>query len=88
MVINLSRKTNRNKLTDPEKTAMINKSNLLLKDDFIIYLRSLQRSEGTIVGYENDLLIFFTYIMDNLDNKDFKDITKRDTNPNNSNTDY
>jgi integrase len=77
-VINLSRKTNRNKLTDPEKTAMINKSNLLLKDDFIIYLRSLQRSEGTIVGYENDLLIFFTYIMDNLDNKDFKDITKRD----------
>lgn len=77
-MINLSRKTNRNKLTDPEKTAMINKSNLLLKDDFIIYLRSLQRSEGTIVGYENDLLILFTYIMDNLDNKDFKDITKRD----------
>lgn len=57
---------------------MINESNLLLKDDFIMYLRSLQRSEGTIVGYESDLLIFFTYILDNLNNKDFRDISKRD----------
>lgn len=77
-MIDLSRKTIRNKLTDPEKTAMINESNLLLKDDFIMYLRSLQRSEGTIVGYESDLLIFFTYILDNLNNKDFRDISKRD----------
>lgn len=77
-MVSLGRKTIKKKLTNPEKTAMINKSNLLLKDDFIIYLRSLQRSEGTIIGYDNDLLIFFTYIMDNLDNKDFKDVTKRD----------
>lgn len=74
----LGRKTIVNRITSDEKTERINKSNLLLKDDFITYMRSLRRSEGTIRGYDSDLLIFFTYILDNLDNKDFQKITKRD----------
>lgn len=67
-----------NKITSPEKTAKINKNNLRLKDDFLIYLKSVQRSPGTISGYDNDLLIVFTYIMEELGNKDFQKLSKRD----------
>lgn len=74
----MGRKTVINKLTNPEKTALINKNNIRLKDDFLMYLKSIQRSPGTIAGYNNDLLIVFTYIMEELGNKDFQDVTKRD----------
>lgn len=74
----MGRKTIMNRITSPEKTAMINKSNLRLKDDFLIYLKSIRRSAGTISGYDSDLLIIFTYILDNLDNKEFRKLTKRD----------
>lgn len=74
----MPRKTQQNSITSAEKTAMINKDNLRLKDDFLSYLRSVQRSERTISGYDNDLLIVLTYIMENLGNKDFAKLTKRD----------
>lgn len=74
----MGRKTVINKLTNSEKTALINKNNIRLKDDFLMYLKSIQRSPGTIAGYDNDLLIVFTYIMEELGNKDFQDVTKRD----------
>lgn len=74
----MGRKTKMNKITSDEKTARINKKNLRLKDDFLLYLKSVQRSPGTISGYDNDLLIVFTYVMEHLDNKDFQRITKRD----------
>ena len=74
----MPRKTKQNSITSPEKTAKINKANMRLKDDFLMYLKSLQRSDGTIAGYDNDLLIVFTYIMENLDNKDFAKLSKRD----------
>ena len=74
----MPRKTNRTKITSPEKTAQINKSNMRLKNDFLLYLKSIQRSAGTIAGYDSDLLIVFTYMLDNLDNKDFHKLTKRD----------
>lgn len=74
----LGRKTVVNRITSDEKTKLINKSNLRLKDEFLMYLRSVQRSPGTIAGYDNDLLIVFTYMLDNLDNKDFQKLTKRD----------
>lgn len=74
----MPRKTKMNSITSAEKTAKINKNNLRLKDDFLRYLKSLQRSEGTRYGYDNDLLIVFTYTMENLDNKDFQKLTKRD----------
>jgi len=74
----MPRKTIRTKITSPEKTAQINKGNMRLKDDFLLYLKSIQRSPGTIAGYDSDLLIVFTYILDNLDNKDFHKLTKRD----------
>lgn len=74
----MGRKTTMNKITSAEKTALINKNNIRLKDDFLMYLKSVQRSPGTISGYDNDLLIVFTYMLDNLDNKDFQKLTKRD----------
>lgn len=74
----MPRKTKQVKITSPEKMANINKSNLRLKDDFLLYLRSVQRSEGTISGYDSDLNIVFTYILDELGNKDFQKLTKRD----------
>lgn len=74
----MPRKMKQNSITSPEKTAKINKGNMRLKDDFLSYLRSVQRSEGTIRGYDSDLLIVMTYIMEQLDNKDFAKLSKRD----------
>ena len=74
----MPRKTKFNRITSAEKTATINKNNLRLKSDFLAYLKSLQRSEGTLKGYDNDLLIVFTYIRENLNNKDFQKLTTRD----------
>lgn len=74
----MPRKTKQNKITSPEKTALINKSNIRLKDDFLAYLAAAKKSPGTIKGYDNDLLIVFTYMLDNLGNKDFQALTKRD----------
>ena len=74
----IGRKTIMHKTTSPEKTEKINKNNLQLKDDFLLYLKSIQRSPGTIKGYDNDLLIVFTYIMEELGNKDFQKLSKRD----------
>lgn len=74
----MGRATIMNHITSPEKTARINPKNIRLKNDFLLYMRSLNRSPGTIAGYDNDLLIIFTYVLDNLDNKDFQKITKRD----------
>lgn len=74
----MPRKTKQNKITSPEKTEKINPSNLRLKNNFLDYLLSIQRSKKTIAGYDNDLLIVMTYIMEKLNNKDFVKLTKRD----------
>ena len=74
----MPRKTRQNSITSDEKTALINKSNMRLRDDFLTYLKSVQRSEKTIYGYANDLLIAMTYILDHADNKNFAKLTKRD----------
>lgn len=74
----MPRKTKMNDLTSHELVSEINPENLRLKNDFLSYLKSVQRSPGTINGYENDLDIFFVYCAKNLGNKKFVDITKRD----------
>lgn len=74
----MGRKTVINKITSAETNALINKNNIRLKEDFLSYLKSVKRSQGTINGYDNDLMIVFTYILENLDNKDFSKLTKRD----------
>ena len=74
----MGRKTKRNSITSSEKTKLINPFNMQLRDDFLAYLRSVQRSPQTINAYANDLLIIFTYILERANNKKFTDLTKRE----------
>ena len=74
----MPRKTGRNRITSPEKLKLVNEGNMRLKKDFLLYLKSVQRSPGTIEGYDSDLNIVFVYILNELGNKDFQRLTKRD----------
>ena len=74
----MSRKTIINSITSPELIAQINPDNARLKADFLEYLKSVQRSPGTIAGYGNDLDIFFVWVLQNAKNKFFVDVSKRD----------
>ena len=65
-------------LTTPEKIAGINKQNIALLNDFLDYLKSIARAETTIKNYKADLLIFFCWVEENLDNKYFVEMTKRE----------
>lgn len=65
-------------LTTPEMLEKVNPDNKQLAADFLDYLRSLKRSPGTIHGYENDLNIFFCWLLNNADNKAFEKVTKRE----------
>lgn len=49
-----------------------------MKKDFLDYLHSIQRSDGTIRGYSNDLDIVFIYMLENCGNKSFAKLTKRE----------
>ena len=73
----MGRKTRQNDLTSPELLAQINTSNARLIDDYLVYLKSIQRSENTINSYRNDLEIAMVWILQNADNKNFVDLTKR-----------
>lgn len=74
----MPRKTKMNDLTSPELVEQINPNNMQLKIEFLDYLRSGQKSEGTINGYSNDLDIFFVYNLQHLGNKDYFLTTKKD----------
>lgn len=75
----MARKTKMNHgLTSEEKLSQVNKENTQLKIDFLDYLRSIKRSPLTIRGYENDLDIFFCWVLDNCSNKPFVEISKRE----------
>lgn len=74
----MGRKTKQNKLTSPELLAQVNPENIALMNDFLVYLRSTQHSEGTIAGYKNDLEIFMVWCLQNCSNKHFTKVTKRE----------
>lgn len=67
-----------NGLTTPEKLANINPENKSLMDDFLDYLESVGRASTTIKNYRADLQIFFCWCLDNIDNKSFIHVTKRE----------
>lgn len=54
----MPRKTKQNEITSPELLSQVNPDNVRLKQDFIAYLQSVQRSPKTIAGYSNDIDIF------------------------------
>lgn len=74
----MPRKTVQNDITSAELLNQVNPKNMRLKKDFLQYLHSMQRSQKTCDAYNNDLDIFFVYLLQNCDNKFFVDMTKRD----------
>lgn len=73
----MARKTKMNSITSPDLLAQVNPQNTELLNDFLDYLRSVQRSETTIAGYENDIQIAWVWNLENNGNKFFVDWTKR-----------
>lgn len=67
-----------NYITTPEKLAKISRVNRSLLQDFLLYLRSVDRSPNTIETYKQDIGIFLVYNLEYNDNKDFTKITKRE----------
>ena len=61
----MPRKTKQNEITSPELLSQVNPENIRLKQDFIAYLQSVQRSPKTIAGYANDLDIFWVWNLQN-----------------------
>lgn len=73
----MARSTKMNSITSPELLRQVNPKNKQLLADFLDYLRSVQRSETTIAGYDNDIQIAWVWCLQNNDNKFFIDWTKR-----------
>ena len=73
----MGRSTIMNSITSEAKLAQVNKENMQLLYDFLEYLRSVQRSETTIHGYENDIQIAWVWCLEHNDNKFFVNWTKR-----------
>lgn len=77
-MIYIGRSTVYNNITSPELIKQVNSENLRLTEDFLEYLQSIDRSETTRSAYKNDLLIFWTWNLQNNDNKEFVKISKRE----------
>lgn len=73
----MARTTKMNSITSPELYAQVNPENRQLLTDFLDYLRSVQRSETTIRGYENDIQIAFVWCLEHNNNTYFVNWTKR-----------
>ena len=74
----MGRTTVYNNITSPELIAQINPNNTYLKNEFLEYLKSIDRAPSTIPQYGSDLDIFFCWNLQFNDNKDFIKITKRE----------
>lgn len=74
----MGRTTVYNKITNEEKIENINPENKQLTEDFLDYLSSINRSDGTIKGYKNDLDIFFVWNLEYNKDKSFIEIKKRE----------
>ena len=67
-----------NKITTEEKMRDINPKNTELENDFIDYLKSIDRSKGTIKQYRAILHVFWCWNLEFNNNKFFVDLTKRE----------
>lgn len=73
----MPRKTKMNSVTSPELLKQVNPKNRELLEDFVSYLRSVQRSETTINGYRSDIEIAWVWCLKHNDNTFFCNWTKR-----------
>ena len=65
----MGRKIQHNNIVTDELLAQCNKENIELGNDFLDYLRSVDRSPNTINAYRRDLYIFWVYLLQHCDNK-------------------
>lgn len=72
------RSTVYNSIVTPEKYEKVNPNNKQLGDDFLEYLKSIDRSPETINAYEHDLRIFWVWLLEYCNNKFFIDLKKRE----------
>ena len=72
-----NRSTVYNSITSPEKISKINPDNISLMNDFLEYLRSIDRAATTIKQYEANLKVFFCWNLEYNNNKFFIELTKR-----------
>ena len=73
----MARATRMNSITSPELLTQVNQKNTDLLKDFVEYLQSTQKSDGTIKGYKNDIQIAFVWSLLYNDNAFFCDWNKR-----------
>jgi integrase len=74
----MAREIKRNNITSPELLQGVLSWNRNLMEDFLVYLKSIDRAAGTIAQYKNDLEIFFVWNLQMNDNKKYTEITKRE----------
>jgi len=67
-----------NSITSEENWAQVNKENKSLLSEFLEYLKSTDKSALTVLNYDSDLRIIFTWCLLENDNKPFPTFTKRD----------
>lgn len=73
----MPRKTKQNDITSPELLRQVNPENTQLLEDFLDYLRSVQRSETTIAAYKNDIEIAWVWCLQHNNNAFYCDWNKR-----------
>ena len=73
----MGRATKMNSITSPELLQQVNPLNKELLNDFLDYLKSVQRSDSTVAAYKSDLEIAFVWCLQNNNNLFFCDWTKR-----------
>lgn len=74
----MGRKIQHNNIVTDELLSQCNTENIELGNDFLDYLRSIDRSPNTIEAYANDLRIFWVYLLQHCGNKFFIELSKRD----------
>ena len=74
----MGRSTVYNNITSPEKIAQINPENVDLMNDFLDYLKSVDKAASTIQQYKANLRVFMCWNLDYNNNKVFVDLTKRE----------
>lgn len=74
----MGRATKQNRIVTPELLEQVNNKNKELAKDFLLYLKSIDRSETTVEAYRQDLNIIMVFLLQQCDNRFFVDMTKRD----------
>ena len=72
------RSTIYNSITSEEKLKQVNRDNIDLENDYLDYLRSVDRAATTIYQYQANLHVFWCWNLEFNKNKFFVDLTKRE----------